>query len=500
MSLMGLDIGTSGCKAISFTADGNPLSRSYREYSALYPAENFAELNGSAVWEAIRSVIREAALEVEPHDPVEALGISAIGDSVTPIARDGTPLARCVCGSLDRRAYSQSQRLKENLDPGEVFARTGTGIQPMCALPKIMWFKEQKPEIYRAAWKMAGWQEIIHAKLGLHPSTDLSQACRTLTVNLNTGDYDSNLIEAAGIDPSKLPDIKPSFEPVGVLDREHASMVGLRPGVVVVTGGFDQACAALGAGAIEPDYASLSMGTVELIAAVSDRPRFEDALLQGGHGCGFHVVPDRFISLAYIITAGAILRWYRDTLGFDALEKAQSQGADPYDLIVKQTPDRPAKVYVLPYFAGSGTPGLDPRQQGAIFGLQLHTPRSEIVKGILDGISYELRFNLESLHKAGFSPARLLATGGGVRSPQWMQSTADIVRRPIESTPISEAGCFGAAILAGTGGKVYHHPADALKRLKPEETYHPRKEYSEEYNSRFEVYKEIRRRMTGLVL
>jgi xylulokinase len=502
MSLLGLDIGTAGCKAVAFTLEGQALAGGYREYPLSYPAPGRCELDVDTVWQAVVDVIREVGQAVGETDPVIALSMSALGDAVTPVDADGAALTPSVVGSPDRRAIEQAEWIERALGKQAVFQTTGVPVHAMCALPKIMWFKQHAPEVYRRAWKFVGWQELIQIKLGLEPACDYSQAGRSMAVDIHTRAYARDLLSTCDVDVAKLPRLATADTVVGRLDDAHAGMLGLRPGVIVTAGGFDHACAALGRGVVEPGAASLSLGTIELITAVGDEIRLAQSLLDGSHGCGFHVVPDRYISLAYIITAGAILRWFRDTIAVPERQHAEAHGIDPYDLIIDQTPDRPSEVYVLPYFAGTGTPWIDARQKGAVFGLELDTDRAEMAKGILDGLCYELRLNLESLRDSGFAVSTLRAMGGGSKSARWMQLKADITRTAIETARIHEAGCLGAALLAGLGAGIYDRPGDMLARVgvKTEAVYQPRPAVGAIYEQPFHTYCELRDRVKGLAL
>ena len=245
---------------------------------------------------------------------------------------------------------------------------------------------ENRTDIFKQASKFAGWQEIIHAKLGLLPSIDYSLAGRTMLLNILTRDWALDLFDICGFAPELFFPLAGSTNVVGRIDKAHAEPLGLDPGVRVVTGGFDQCCCAMGAGALGSGVAALTLGTLEAITAVYDTCRLEIPLLEGNHGCGFHVVDGFYFSLGYVTTSGAVLRWFRDTLGSIEVQEALKIKKDPYDIMVNSTPDRPANVFVLPYFTGTGTPWLDLKQRGTVFGLSLDTDRAEIIKGILDGM------------------------------------------------------------------------------------------------------------------
>jgi xylulokinase len=495
MSLMGLDIGTTGTKAVVFDESGQVLASHYREYPLYIPQKDQCELEPSEVWDAIREVISTAACHVKGSDPIQAIGISTLGDSVTPLDETGTPLYRTVVGAADRRAVKEAAWLEKKIGRKKLFKKTGAPLHAFCTIPKIIWFRENKPEVFERASKFTGWQEILHLKFDANPAMDYSLASRTMLVNMHTQEWEHGLLNTSGITTEKFFPLAWSKDIVGQIEHEQ---LGLERGVKIATGGFDQCCCAMGAGVLESGTAALTVGTLEALTAIYDTCRIEQPLLEGNHGCGIHVVQGLYFSLAYVTTSGAVLRWYRDNLGIPEVTEAQKQNRDPYELILEPIPDRPSSVYILPYFTGTGTPWLDVSQRGSIFGLTLDTDRAEIVKGLLDGICYEVKINVESLGNAGISIHRFRAIGGGAKSDKWMQLKADITGIPVETTKVTEAGCLGAAFLAGLGTGVYSSTDDIKKIVAVDRVFEPRKDISTQYKEGYKVYKELRSRVEGL--
>jgi xylulokinase len=498
--LLGIDIGTTGSKAVIFNEEGKVLASEYREYPLYLPGEERCELEPQEVWRAIKLVIQSTSGTVEKSDPVGAVGISTLGDSVTPIDEEGNALARTVIGIADRRAVKQASWIVKYFGRKAVFERSGTPLHAFCTIPKVMWFRDRRSEIYNKTWKFTGWQEIIHLKMGLEAAMDYSLASHTVLMDIHSREFFHELLQIADISSEKFFPLKASNTIIGTIKRHVASELGLSVGTSVVTGGFDQACCALGAGVLDPEMAALTVGTVEAITGVTDRVSLDTLLLEGNYGLSFHVIKGLYIALALIITSGAVLRWYRDTLGVHEAQLAKARNIDPYDMMIELTRDRPARVFVIPYFAGAGTPWLDSNQSGTIFGLKLDTDRAEILKGILDCLCYEVRLNLECLRSAGLSIKRLRAIGGGARSKRWMQLKADITGVPVETIKVTEAGCLGAAFLAGQSTGVYSSPKDILDITAVEQIFEPRNRISKVYEEPYQKYKELRTRLQGLIL
>lgn len=268
MSLLGVDIGTTGCKAAAFDLNGEELSSCYEEYPLIVPKSDYCELDPETVWEAVKRVIEKAAQDVKFSDPVQAIGFSTLGDSVTPLDRNGTPLYNTVVGAADRRAVTQADWIEKRMSREKIFSLTGAPLHAYCTIPKIMWFRENLPDVYGRCTKFTGWQEIVHRNLGLDPAMDYSLASRTMLMDIHEKRWAAKLFEICGIEESLFHPLAGSSRVVGRLDRGHAGHLGLEPGVSVVAGGFDQACCALGAGVLKGGEAALSLGTLEAVTAV----------------------------------------------------------------------------------------------------------------------------------------------------------------------------------------------------------------------------------------
>lgn len=473
MSLLGIDIGTTGCKAIVFRVDGQVLGYGYREYPLIHPREGWTELDPAGVWECVSEAVREAVDRAGAGDPVKALATSVQGEAVTPVARDGTILANSPV-TFDGRTVPYVTEWEQAVGREEIFRITGMPLHSMYTLNKIMWWRRERPEVYDRAWKFLCYGDFALQRLGLSPAIDFSMAGRTMAFDLEKNTWSDRLLSVADIAREKLPDALPSGTAVGVVPPAVAEELGLPPGVLAATGGHDQPCGALGAGISRPGLAMDATGTVECITPIFDHPVLTPAMRENNYCCYHHVVPGLYATIAFNFTGGSLLRWYRDTLGAKEVEEAQVAGMDVYDIMIGKAASGPSRLLVLPHFTMSGTPWFDPAAKGAILGLTLATGTDQIIKGILDGITYEMRLNLDRLAEAGVAVRELRAIGGGARSRTWMQLKANIFNRPVAALNVSEAACLGAAILAGVAAGEYPSAGEAADALvKVVETFEP---------------------------
>lgn len=472
MSLLGLDIGITGSKAVAFSLTGEMLAQAYREYPLYQPNPGWMELDPGEVWHAVKGVIRQVTAAI-PNDPVRALSVSTHGESVVPVDTQGRPLCRFIT-ALDTRAGEQTEWWGGQLGKDRLFQITGMPLHPMYTVNKLMWLRQHEPEIFAAAGRFLCMQDFVFHQLGLDPAMDYSLATRTMAFDVNHCSWSEEILALARLDTQRLSRTLPSGSPVGQIAASVAAELGLAPGAVGVTGGHDQPAGALGCGAVAEGIAMDSTGTVECVAVASPRLVLGPELLEGNLPIAPHTVPGMYLVLGYSSTGGALLRWYRDNFAGAEQQEAQRTGRDVYDLILEQAVDGPSPVLILPHFFGSGTPWMDPDSKGAILGLDMSTSKGQLIKGILDSVTYETKLSVDVMEAAGISVRELRAIGGGAKSPRWLQTKADIFGKPVVAMDVSEAACLGVAILAGVATEVFSSIEEGVARMvRVKHTYEP---------------------------
>jgi len=373
MSLLGIDVGITGCKAIIFNEAGEILASSYREYPLVQPEPGWMELEPARVMDAVRSTVRESVGKAGRGDPVRAVSVSSHAEAITPVSKAGDFLANIIA-PFDNRTMAQSDWWERELGRKRIFEITGQPLHPMYSINKIMWWRENCPAVFDSAWKWLCVEDLVIFKLCGEAATDHSIASRTMAFDLRKGEWSSEMLSMAGLSEEILSKPSPSGTVVGEVLPEVAGELGLPPGMKVVTGGHDQVCGALGAGIVRDGMAMDATGTVECIAPTFNRPVLTDAMLEGNYCCYEHVVPGLYATLAFNFTGGSLLRWYRDNLGKQEIDEADIAGLDVYEIIIGKATKEPIDLYVLPHFTVTGTPAFDPLARGAVLGLSLAPP------------------------------------------------------------------------------------------------------------------------------
>lgn len=491
MSLIGLDIGTTGCKAVVFTEDGRVLCAAAREYPLVSPQPHWAEQDLEQVWNLACGALAEAVSAVK-KDPPAAMALSVHGEAVVPVDRHGKPLRRAILG-MDTRTGEENRWLAERFGAETLFNRTGMPLHTINTLPKLLWLKKREPEVWKKADRFLLVEDFFLRRLGGKAVISHCLASRTQMYDLKTGAWADDILRECGIEPSRLSPLAPEEGgAVGIMTAETAESVGLKKPLTLVSGGHDQACAALGSGVLEGDTAMISTGTAEVVEVAMRSPVLDEALRNGNISIYRHVVPQLYLAMTLNHSGGLSLRWFRDELCLPQTEESRNSGRDAYDLIFEGAPDGPTGLLFLPHFAGSGTPLLDTASRGAILGLTFSTTRPAIAKALLEGLTYELRINIDLLRTAGISIRELHAVGGGARSPLWLKLKADICGLPIRVPQVTEAACLGAALLAGTAAGVYPDLRTAVSRtVRIVKTMEPDPESARLYEDQYKLFRDV---------
>lgn len=490
MSLMGVDVGTTGVKAVVFDESGALLASAYEEYPLLFPFPGASELDSQRVIDASLRVIGKAAKKAMCCNPVKAIGIASQGEAFTPIKPCGQVMANAMVSS-DARAESYVQPWSEELGAEKLYEITGHTPYTIFSLFKMLWLKEHQPEVWQKAWKMLFFEDLIAFVLTGETKVDYSLAARSMLFDVRNKVWSDEILDRLELSPSKLPEPVPSGTVVGTLKKDIAESLGLDWGVTVSVSGHDQPVGALGCGAAAPGIASYSIGTVECLTPLIDRFILRQELMKANLAMYPHVLPDCYTTVAFNVTGGSVLRWLRDNIAVEEASEAMRKGEDQYDGIIAAASDRPSDLVLLPHFGPTGTPHFDSFGTGVLFGLNVSTSRGELIRAFLEGITYELKWNLSILEEADFKIDELRAVGGGTKSNIWMQIKADILGVPITTMKVTEGTCMGAAILAGGGIGLLDPKEASSKWAVPIRTFAPRAEFTQIYERKLAIYKEI---------
>lgn len=483
---MGVDIGTSGCKAVVFNQDGHQEALSYRDYNIISKHSGWAELDTDEVISKCLEVIKESASKAGKGS-VQGLGISSQGEAFTLIDGEGKALCNALVSS-DARAKDLIRPWTGAFGEERLYKITGHTPHPMFSLFKLLWMRENNPVVWARAEKILCFEDLLQYRLGVkEPAMGWPLAGRTMLFDVINHKWDKAILEQAGITENQLSRPLQSGSLAGYIDKKIAMNLHLNEQTFIVTGGHDQTCSGLGAGAMDPGVAVYSSGTVECITPSFDKPVFTSGLRKSNLCTYDHTAPGKYATVAFSLTGGNVLKWFRDQFGEREVEEARRTGMDPYEILIDRIPEKPTDLLVLPYFTPTGTPYFDVSVRGAVIGLDMSTTREEILKSLLEGVAFEIKLNLEILKESGYEVKELRMIGGGARSPKHVQLKADVIGMPITVLDVNEAGCMGVAMLAKAEHIKENIMDIANKWVQPVLKIIPQK--SDYYDRKFNSYK-----------
>ena len=476
MMIGGLDVGTTGCKLTTYDEKGNYIYNSYQEYE-INRQSGEHEIDAAVIFDAVCEVIRDTT---KKHDLV-AIGVTTFGETFVAMDKDDCVLLPSMLYT-DSRGAEECKMLCQVLGEKRLTDISGAKPHPMYSLPKIMWIKNNRPDIFAKIKRIMLVEDYIVYKLTGKACIDFSLAARTMAFDIRRKCWSDEILDAADIDKCLFSTPVPAFHVAGELKADVASALGIKKAVKVVNGAHDQVAAAVGSGVFEVGQAVDGTGTVECVTPVfSDIPE-DEKLYESGYSVVPYVFDGTYVCYALSFTGGAAVKWFRDNF---STEKS-------YAVLDQRVKDEPTGIMILPHFAGAATPYMDNGSKAAMVGLTLEHTANDVYKAIMEGVTYEIMINVERLESFGIKPAKLFATGGGASSDVWLQIKADILNRPVTAILAKEAGACGTCMMTGVAIGAYKDLYAAKEVfVKEKKTFLPNPDNAEKYRKYYKVYKNI---------
>lgn len=491
--ILAIDVGTASLRSVLYNLKGRPIFNSHRGYKPVFNSPLSVEQDPRSWKSALISTLKDVSQYLGQH-PVVILAISVTSQRASVISVDNEcrPLSNAIMWQ-DKRSMKQCKKLSELIGINEIYQKTGLRIDPYFSLPKILWFKENRPEIYNKTYKLIGVQDYILYLLTNNFVTDWTQASRTMLMNIRNFEWDLDLLKITGINSSLLPDLFPPGSIGGKLSKDIASFTGLMEGIPVVIAGGDQPSAAIGLNILKTGYAAVNTGTGSFIIAFSKRPVFDK---KNRVLCSAASIPGKWVIEAGIFNTGAIYKWFREEFyDLSSMEK------DSYKTLNKEAEKAPVGsngVAVLPHFEGSAAPYWNPIAKGLIFNLTLGSKRSDLVRAILEGICLEIADNISLIENVVGEIIAVSVAGGLTKFSLFNQIQADAINKSVVKYQHSEASSLGAAIICAVTLGIYGTHHEAFKNMTSNnmiifnplsENYSKYKELIERKNCLYDVLK-----------
>lgn len=489
---LGIDIGTSGARALVIDADGNVRGSASAEYPLLTPRPLWAEQDPEEWWQAVVRTVPAACSNagIRASD-VKGIGLSGQMHGAVFLDAAGKVIRPAILW-CDQRTAAECREITERAGADTVRSVTLNPVLTGFQAPKIVWLKNNEPGAFARVRKVLLPKDFIRFRLTGSFATEVSDASGTSLLDVRARAWSEKMMAASFVEPGWLPDCYESVEKSAQVSSEAASATGLALGTFVVGGGGDQAAGGVGAGVVESGIVSTALGTSGVVFAHADEP-FVDEKLRTHTFC--HAVPGKWHVMGVVLSAGGSLRWYRDTFCSEEKRQEADGGLDAYDSITsaaESVPPGSEGLFYLPYLAGERTPYPDPFARGVFFGATLAHGKAHFSRAVLEGVSYALNDSFRLMKAMGVQASEVRAFGGGARSSFWKQLLADITGAPHVNLNVDEGPAFGVALLAGTADGAWSTVEEACRAtLQMTGRTNPRPEHTRRYQPLQEFYSSL---------
>jgi len=490
--LLGIDVGTTGCKAVLIDDAGQAVADATHEYPLSTPRPGWSEQNPDDWWKAALESIRAVLAQKGARGAdVRAVGLTGQMHGAVLLDRAGDVLRPAILWN-DQRTAEQCDEITRRVGAERVVRLTGNPVLTGFTAPKLLWVKQNEPELFAQTTATLLPKDYVRFRLTGERFGDVSDASGTALFDVARRRWSDEMLEAIGVPKSWLATITESPEPSTRVNAQAATQTGLAAGIPVVAGAGDQAAQAVGSGVVREGIVSATLGTSGVVFAASDRYRVDP---RGRLHAFCHAVPGMWHLMGVMLSAGGSLRWYRDTLAADVCDRARREARGAYELLIEQAAEAPAGcegLTFLPYLTGERTPHADPHARGAFVGLTLRHNRSHLTRAVLEGVTFGMRDSLELMRELGLTIERVRASGGGARSAFWRQMLADVFGCGIATVNVTHGAAYGAALLAGVGAEVFPSVIEAasiaVQELDPCVPREDRSDYEAAYRRFHALY------------
>lgn len=490
--ILGVDIGTSGTKTVLFSEDGAQIASATYEYPLYTPQNGYAEQEPLDWWNAtvngISNVIRDGGVVASD---IKGIGLSGQMHGLVMLDKDNKVIRKSIIW-CDQRTSNEVAEITEKVGADRLIDITANPAITSFTAAKIMWVKNNEPSNYEKCRHILLPKDYIRFMLTGEFATEVSDASGMQLLDIPNRCWSDEMLTKLGIDKSLLATVYESPEITGKITKQVAEMTGLCEGTIVVGGAGDNAAAAVGTGVVEDGKAFTTIGSSGVVFAHTSDISIDKKGRVHTFCCA---VPNSWHVMGVTQSAGLSLKWFRDNLCWSEMETAISMGVDPYYLTDKEAMDVPIganRLIYLPYLNGERTPHLDPNCRGAFVGLSTMHKKKDMVRAVMEGVSYSLRDCVEVMREMNINVTDMMACGGGGNSPLWRQMLADLYGCPVKTTQSKEGPALGVALLAAVGAGLYSSVPEACKAvILPEKVQQPIAENTAEYERVYNVYKKL---------
>lgn len=495
--LLGIDLGSTSLKAVAFNKEGHivakgtsptvveHLDKEHPEWAFWHP---------DRFWEGVVSAVKQVTAKLDDPGDIKGVAVTGFGMDGLPLDKEGDWLYPFISWHCSR-TLPQSKEFGELVSGKQIFQKTGKQVAQIDSLYRLMWMKENKPDILAKTDKWLLVEDFINNKLCGSKTIDYSMGWCTSMMDIQKKEWLKDILECAGLDEAILPEILPSGTRIGEVHKTASLATGLKMGTPVLLGGHDYICAALAMGAFTRECLMDVTGTWEMVVNGSDRANLSNEVYQQGLNVESHVAKDRFCVFGSAVSSDMI-EWFRRNFGFGEAAVSCGNVGREWKLLIETAQSAPCGsngVIFLPHFSGAGAPVYDDESKGAFVGLTNIADRACMLRAMFEGLTFQMKEMVEAVENAVNSFFEtVVVTGGATKNEFWMQMKADIINKTIVICDGEESSALGAAMIAGIGLGIYKDEQDAFEHtFRIKKRFYPRPEVTAQYEKIYVVYKKI---------
>lgn len=488
--LLGIDLGTTSMKVSIFSETGvTEASQSY-EYPIMVPQPGYAEQDANEWWNGFIKTCRSLK-ELKPEIFSNISGIGICGQMHTQVYLDGEEnILRPAITWMDQRSAEIVDKIKSNTEACElIFQETSNNPSTTYTALHIKWVQENQPELWSKVRHVLVAKDYLKYKLTGKMVTDYAEASGTLVFNVQKEKWSQDAFNLFGIPQQYFPDVLPSDELIGSVSDAASKITGLKAGIPVVNGSSDNSASALGAGMVSPGQVTLIIGTAGVITVCSDRPLVDS---QNRTLCWHYCLRNRWATLGIMQTAGESLEWFKNA--FDREDNPSTSSGDIFDLYneaANNIPEGSDGLIFLPYLNGERTPYWDPDARGVFFGINIKTGKPHFVRAIMEGVSFALKNNIETVESLGININEIRAVGGGLKSQVWLEILGKILCKPIATVSVRDTANLGNILLCGKALGIFQSYENAVKTMVTVEKTVSYNQGSKIYEKQYPVFLDL---------
>ncbi len=488
----GLDVGTTGCKIALYNERAEQLRTYYKEYDVVRKNGQH-EINFADVREGVLELLKMAVKDYR----VDALGVTSFGETFAMLDENDNILAPSMLYT-DPRGEAECKRLCDVLGEERLTLLTGVKPHPMYSISKIMWHKNNNPEAFSKCKRILLGEDFIVYSLTGKAQIDYSLAARTAAFDIEKKCWIDEVFKEAGVDASLMSLPVPTGTVAGAITEKIRTELGIDYDITVVNGCHDQVAGMIGSGVFDTYQAMDGTGTVECIPVILNQKPTDIKFYEGGYS----VVPylgEQYACYALSFTGGATLKWFRDNFAELEWKNSETEGKNVYAELDGKVSNKPTGILVLPHFAGAATPYMDNDSKAAFVGVTLETTKYDLYKALMEGTSYEMLLNFNTMKAQTGEIGEIRATGGGATSNVWLQIKSDILGTEIMALDCKEVGAAGTAALAGMAMGGFSDLTAAVSKMAPvRKVFKPDAENSKAYAELYKKYANLYKAVKGL--